>query len=128
VVSGACAALAPFALTVETVGCFGNPRRPRTLWVGVGAGAQEVCALHDALETPLLELGCYRKEDRKYTPHITLGRSRGDRPADRLAQELARRAGWQGGQVSIREVHVMGSELTRDGPIYTVLGRGRLGK
>src|SRR5947209_714090 len=45
-----------FPMTVETAGCFPNPRRPRILWVGVGEGAQEVVALHDALEPPLLEL------------------------------------------------------------------------
>ena len=30
-------------------------------------------ALHDALETPLLDLGCYSREERHYTPHITMG-------------------------------------------------------
>src|SRR2546428_8575207 len=44
-----------FALSIETAGCFPNPRRPRVLWVGVGAGAQEICAVHDALEEPLLD-------------------------------------------------------------------------
>jgi 2'-5' RNA ligase len=128
VISEGCSALSAFSLSVDAVGCFPNPRRPRTIWAGVGAGTQEVCALHDALERPLLDLGCYRREDRKYTPHITLGRVRSDRPTDRLAVALGKHAGWQGGQQTIREVHIMGSELTPDGPAYTVLGRGQLGK
>src|SRR5438105_674437 len=34
-----CTARQPlFPMTVERAGCFGNPRRPRTLWVGVGEG------------------------------------------------------------------------------------------
>src|SRR5205814_8718211 len=61
-----CKAQAPFTAAIQCVGCFPNPRRPRTLWVGVGQGAQELCALHDALEPPLLDLGCYRREERKY--------------------------------------------------------------
>jgi 2'-5' RNA ligase len=66
-----------FTLSIEGAGAFPNPRRPRILWVGVGRGVQEVCGVHDALETPLLKLGCYRREERKYTPHVTLGRIRG---------------------------------------------------
>jgi len=88
---------AAFPMTIERVGCFPNPRRPRIIWAGVGQGTQEICALHDALEEPLLELGCYRREDRKYAPHLTLGRVKSERPADKLAAALAQQAGWQGG-------------------------------
>src|SRR5207245_1299778 len=65
VVAETCANQPPFAMSVEGAGCFPNPRRPRTLWIGVGAGTQELVALHDALEPPLLDLGCYRREGRQ---------------------------------------------------------------
>jgi RNA 2',3'-cyclic 3'-phosphodiesterase len=117
---------ASFQLSIERVGCFPNARRPRILWIGVGEGTQELCALHDSLEPPLLALGCYRREERDYTPHITLGRVKGDRPADNLAAALAKHAGWQGGQTTVNEVLVMSSELTAQGPIYTVLSRAKL--
>ena len=119
--------LAPFVMSVEKAGCFPTPRRPRVLWVGVGEGTQPLVALHDALEPPLLDLGCYRREGRQYTPHITLGRVKSDRPTDQLAAALAKQAGWKGGEVTVREVLVMGSELTPKGPVYTVLSRARLG-
>ncbi len=119
--------LAPFPMSVQGAGCFGNPRRPRTLWVGVGAGTQELVALHDALEGPLLALGCYRREERQFTPHITLGRAKGDRPNEKLAAALAKQAGYRCGEQAVREVLVMGSELTPKGPVYTVMGRGKLG-
>src|SRR5207245_2186076 len=101
----------------ELAGCFPNPRRPRVLWIGVGAGTQELCALHDDLEPPLLDLGCYRREDRKYSPHITLGRVRSDRPADQLGIALDKQASWQGGQIDVGEIHGMSSELTPKGRI-----------
>ena len=116
-----------FQMRVERASCFGSPRRPRTLWAGVGDGAQILCALHDSLELPLLELGCYRREERQFTPHITLGRVKSDTPTDKLAAALAKNAGWQGGETHVREVLVMGSELTSYGPVYTVLSRGKLG-
>jgi RNA 2',3'-cyclic 3'-phosphodiesterase len=116
----------PFMLSVQGVSCFGNPRRPRTLWVGTNTGSSELCTLHDALEPPLLDLGCYRREERQFTPHITIGRVKIDRPNDTLAAALTKLSDWQAGQVQVREILVLSSELTSDGPIYTVLSRAKL--
>jgi 2'-5' RNA ligase len=117
----------PFAMTIEKVGCFPNPRRPRILWAGVGEGLQEVVALHDALEEPLLDMGCYRREERDYTPHLTLGRMKGDNVTFKLNELIAKKQGWIGGQSTIREVLVMSSNLTPNGPEYTVMARAKLG-
>jgi RNA 2',3'-cyclic 3'-phosphodiesterase len=125
-VEGAAAGIACYPLTVAGVGCFPNPRRPRILWAGVTTGAAETIALHDALEKPLLQLGCYRREERKFTPHITLGRIRGERSVHGLDKALAKQEAWHGGETTIAEVQVMSSELTRDGPRYTVLSRAAL--
>lgn len=118
--------LPSFTISVEGAGCFPNPRRPHVLWVGVGAGAQEVVALHDALEPPLLALGCYRREDRKYSPHVTLGRLRSQSAPPGFAEALAKRQSWKAGDVVVRDVHVMSSELTPQGPSYSVLSRAKL--
>lgn len=127
-VSKVTAELPAFSMTVEQVGCFPNPRRPRVLWIGIGEGTQELVKLHDALELPLLELGCYRREERQYTPHITLGRVKTEGPADRLAASLQSHAGWRGGRIHVADLRVMSSELTPQGPLYTVLSRAKLGE
>src|SRR5262249_24534710 len=121
-----CRPLAPFKMTVEKVGCFGNPRRPRTVWVGVGDGAEEVKALHAVLEEKLLALGYYRRQHRQFTAHLTPGRVKQDGSADGLAPLLQKKADWQGGPVEVREVLVMSSQLTPQGPIYTILSRASL--
>ncbi|HEV3203129.1 MAG TPA: RNA 2',3'-cyclic phosphodiesterase [Gemmataceae bacterium] len=115
-----------FPMTVATVGCFPNPHRPRIVWIGIGEGAQALCRIHDAMELPLLELG-YRREERRYTPHITLGRVKSDRPPDQFSSALAKKAGWQGGDITVTEILIMSSELTPQGPKYTILGRAPLG-
>jgi 2'-5' RNA ligase len=115
-----------FLLSMAGTGCFPNARRPRILWAGVGTGAADVAALHDALEPPLLQLGCYRREERRYTPHVTLGRIRGERPPDGLDKALVKQRDWHGGDTTVHEVHVMASELTPHGPKYTVLSRAKL--
>jgi 2'-5' RNA ligase len=93
----------------------------------VTEGAAELRALHADLEEGLLELGCYRREDREYTPHLTLGRLSHDDRAEDWGTILAQHADWQGGSTPVEEVLVMRSEMRKGGPEYTVLGRGRLG-
>jgi len=124
---GAVSAVPSFVISVEGAGCFPNPRRPRILWVGIGKGLPEVCEVHDAIETPLLDLGCYRREGRAYTPHVTLGRNRSEGPDDALVKALAKHKTWSAGETVVREVLVMSSELTSSGPLYTVMGRAKLG-
>jgi 2'-5' RNA ligase len=126
-VGTACASVPAFALSVQGVDSFGNPRRPRTLWAGIGTGREELIALHAAIETVLLELGCYRREERAYTPHITLGRVRGEVGVDRLAESMRKQENWIGGECEVDEVVVMSSELRSEGPVYSVLSRAALG-
>jgi 2'-5' RNA ligase len=116
----------PFAVTLAGAGAFPTPRRPRTLIVHVTEGGPELVALHDALEAPLLELGCYRREDRAYKPHLTLGRVKGQSAAEPLAVAVKQFEGWQGGQSHVEEVLVLSSELRFQGPEYAVLCRARL--
>jgi hypothetical protein len=40
---------------------------------------------------------------------------------------MAKQAGWKGGEIAVRDLLVMGSELTPKGPVYTVLSRAKLG-
>lgn len=122
----ACRDHAPFSLAVESLRCFGNPRRPRTVWVGVSEGKSQLCALHADLEAALLKLGCYRREERPFTPHITLGRVKKEMSSDDFAAALAEHADWKGGTVDVEEVLVLSSELRSDGPEYTVLSRAHL--
>jgi 2'-5' RNA ligase len=116
----------PFPVTLAGAGAFPTPRRPRTLIVHVTEGAAELVALHDAIEPPLLELGCYRREQRPFKPHLTLGRVKGQEAGDPLAAAVKQFEGWQGGQSHVDEVLVMSSELRHLGPEYTVLCRARL--
>lgn len=125
-VANICAEREVFPLSLETVGCFPNARRPRVVWAGVGVGSVELIALHDALEPPLLELGCYRREERAYTPHLTLGRVKSDRSPTALTAALSKQANWRGGETQVREIQVLSSELKPQGPVYTVLSRAKL--
>ncbi len=115
-----------FEIAVTGAGCFPNMRRPRVVWLGIGKGTEEVRALHDNLEKPLLELGCYRREERQFTPHITLGRVRGEKPTDELTAALTKKQDYEAGEAIIREVLVMSSDSSATGHFYTVMSRAPL--
>ena len=118
---------APFTFEIAGLGGFPNARRPKILWAGITDGVNELRALHADLEEGLLDLGCYRREEREYTPHLTLGRLTQEDRAEAWAPVLAKHAGWQGGASPVDEVLVMASEMRRTGPEYSVMGRAALG-
>ena len=115
-----------FPLRVSGVGAFPTPRRPKILWAGITEGAEELKCLYEKLEGKLFDLGCYRKEERGYTPHLTLGRAKSEADGFALASALPKLIDWDGGRTVVEEVLVFGSVLQKGGPEHTVLGRGEL--
>jgi 2'-5' RNA ligase len=63
----------PFDASFDAVGGFPNLRRPRVLWIGIGAGAEPMSALARALSLALEPLG-FPPEDRRFEGHLTLAR------------------------------------------------------
>lgn len=126
VVQSQCAKVAPFSLSHHGVGAFPNTRRPKILWTGITDGLDELVNLHTLLEEPLLELGCYRREARPYSPHLTLGRVTKEDAAETWGPILTKYSEWDGGTTIAKEVLVMSSELRREGPFYSVMGRAPL--
>lgn len=116
----------PFRLGVSGLGAFPTPRRPKILWAGITEGAEDLKRLFARLEQPLSDLGVYRKEDRPYTPHLTLGRAKDEAAGQALAPMLVTHRDWDGGQTDVEEVVVYSSLLGRNGPEYAVVGRGSL--
>jgi len=76
----------PFELELKDLGWFPNERSPRVLWVGI----RREKALRDlAQETEecLFTLGI-AKEDRPFTPHLTLARVKSPVPLDGLRAKV----------------------------------------
>jgi 2'-5' RNA ligase len=72
----------PFSLTVGGLGFFPNARAPRTFWAGIGENA-ELRTLAADTEEAVAALGI-AKEQRPYSPHLTLARIPSPMPLDRL--------------------------------------------
>ena len=72
----------PFEVEVKELGWFPHDRAPRVLWVGIQGGA-ELTELASQTEEQLLALGI-KKEDRQFSPHLTVGRMKRPRLRTRV--------------------------------------------
>jgi len=77
----------PFDIHLRDLGWFPNERAPRVLWAGVHACA-ELLELIRQTEDRLVALGI-RKEERPFSPHLTLARIKHPVPLARLRQRVA---------------------------------------
>jgi 2'-5' RNA ligase len=84
-------------------------------------------ALHDAIDAGLSKLG-FRSEQRRFRPHLTLGRVRGGDRTEiaALAASLEAQREYIGGITDVSEVVVFSSELGRDGSVYEPLSHAPL--
>jgi RNA 2',3'-cyclic 3'-phosphodiesterase len=76
----------PFEAEVKELGWFPNERSSRILWAGVHGGDPLLELAHDT-DKCLAKLGI-PKEDRRFTPHLTLARMKNPVPLRRLQQRI----------------------------------------
>ena len=122
----AAAAHRRFDCHCRKLGAFPRDDRPRTIWVGVDAEQDELLSLHRSVDQALSQLG-FRQDARRFHPHITIGRVRGGHDCPILASAISSCKDAELGSSPVDEITVYSSELTRQGPIYTVLAKARLG-
>ena len=116
---------ASFWTDLRGFGAFPTVRRPRIIWLGVGANPELRCLKQD-LEWGLCDLG-FDAETRAFHPHVTLGRADDSggagafRGLDGLLAALRFTA-----DLRVHTVDLMRSHLSRQGATYSVLASARL--
>ena len=115
---------AAFKLSVSGVGFFPNIKAPRVLWVGVSSQAVERLAAD--VDKPMSELG-FPPDRRKFTPHLTLARSRGKGHMNpKLVQAAGRFRDSDFGEFTADRFHLYESRLDPSGAVYKKLDDYRL--
>lgn len=116
-----CETFAPFALSLKGCGVFPNQRRPNVLWIGLDGDVYRMSTFRDELQDVLSPLGI-KKEKRKFSPHLTLGRfRRGVIPGTDLENLLSKHTDLKSLECVLSELSLFRSELKPTGPIYSVL-------
>ncbi|PYN90742.1 MAG: RNA 2',3'-cyclic phosphodiesterase [Candidatus Rokuibacteriota bacterium] len=117
----------PFTARIRGLGAFPSAGRPRVAWAGVTEGASEMIDLARRIDAALAGLG-FPRDERPFSPHVTLGRVRrpGRNPA--LTDALGSATAHEFGQMRVLSVSLMRSELGPRGARYTALATVSLGR
>ncbi|MHB1294949.1 MAG: RNA 2',3'-cyclic phosphodiesterase [Anaerolineae bacterium] len=119
-------AVAPFgalALRLSDPGCFPNLRRPRIVWLGLREPSGALMRLQAVLERELEHEG-FPREERAFTPHLTIGRVQPSaRPGELQALAAAVESYRLEEDVAMRAdaLYVLQSDLRPSGAVYTEL-------
>jgi len=115
----------PFEVVAQGVGAFPRLERPRTLWLGVSQGGEQLAELADRIDAALAPLR-FKPEGRRYTPHLTLGRVRGRHHLAELSEALSEHADFHAGTVLVDEIVIFSSQLQPGGSVHEPLAHFEL--
>jgi RNA 2',3'-cyclic 3'-phosphodiesterase len=127
----------PFQLRFSGTGFFPAPRAARVFWIGIEA-SEALSHLARIIDQPLAKIGI-AKDDRAFSPHLTLARARGgsgapgqrkddkpNRQFAKLQEFLATHPAPDFGTMTAREFFLYRSQLSSQGSQYTKLARCEL--
>lgn len=111
---------APFMLAAKGVGVFPNIKRARVIWIGVEGQVTELIDLQQDLTSRLTTIG-FPPERRRFSGHLTIGRTKGAIGASRLMKALDNIRSFTSKSFPIERIIIYSSELQPSGPVYSAL-------
>ncbi len=116
----------PLNMTLSGLGLFRNTRDPRVIWIGVedNPALQE---LQSGIADILVGFG-YRKENRPFKPHLTIGRPKTIHDRQQLREEMEKYKSKFLQESIIQEVVFYESILKERGAEYRVIETFRLNR
>ena len=109
----------PVKIQVRGLGWFPNPHSPRVFWAGVSA-SPSLKQLAEATDAATVAVGA-QKEDRPFSPHLTLARIKQPAPLDGLRRAIAELESVDFGSFAAECFYLYLSEPGPSGSIYTPL-------
>jgi RNA 2',3'-cyclic 3'-phosphodiesterase len=118
----------PFEFSVGDLGAFPSVRRPRVIWVDVKA-PPDLLALQRGIDNETARLG-YAREERPFSPHLTLGRISRNASSDevrQISEVLSNVKVGYVGTAKVSAVFLYRSDLHPSGAIYSAIHSASLG-
>ena len=109
-----------FELTVQGAGVFPGRSRPRVVWVDVQEPSGTLAKLWGLVEEVTGSMG-WKRERRGFSPHITLGRVKGNINLRQLADRVDALEGRHWGSQESRQLTLFRSHLSPGGVRYEVV-------
>ncbi len=108
------------SLTISGTGVFPKKQRPRILWLGANGEIDRLAALASDINQALDPLGI-PAEERKFSPHITIGRIRYPQKVTPDVTTFLN-SEYEPIPFTIEKLSLFQSDLVPGGPIYSILG------
>ncbi|MCL5036990.1 MAG: RNA 2',3'-cyclic phosphodiesterase [Chloroflexi bacterium] len=109
----------PFTLEFENTGAFPSISRPSVIWFGV-KNKPELIRLQQEVDKRLEKIG-FPREDRKFKPHLTLGRLKDPKSPGSLPGLIGEACDYPGISQEIGSFALMQSNIMPGGARYTCL-------
>jgi 2'-5' RNA ligase len=116
-----CAGFGEFDFVLSGAGVFKSFTDPRVLWVGISK-ADRLSSLYEIIGKGLGEAG-FETEERKFRPHMTIGRIKSISDHAELRSAIEKYKGIEFQTVRVKEVILYESILQKTGPLYIPLGK-----
>jgi len=116
----------PFTIQFHGTGAFPNLNHMKVVWIGV-RGIEEMRSIADHLNDELADFG-FKKERRKFSPHLTIGRVKGGRNKDRLAEVINEWRDEDFGDLDVQNIRLKKSVLSPQGPTYSTVHKTSIGE
>ncbi len=111
--------VSPFTIKLIGLGVFPNMNYMRVLWIGT-ENAEKLGVIAERLENELSTLG-FKKEKRKFSPHVTVGRVKSIRNKGVLQNFLNENKKTDFGGSDVKCIKLKKSILTPKGPDYSTV-------
>jgi len=117
----ACAGDCPsVTLSAKGIGVFPSVSRPRVIWAGLSGQVSMLANLQDALEKKLEKTG-FKKEERPFKGHLTIGRINDRVNSEKLIEAMRKHKDFNTDAFEAGEIILFKSDLLPAGPVYTEL-------
>lgn len=109
----------PFEVRLKRVGAFPSASRARVVWVGM-EGAAPIVGMAARLDDALSSLG-FEREQRSFSPHVTIGRMKGSRGAEDVRRVIQQNQDKDFGEYGFSALRLKKSVLGPKGPTYSTV-------
>ena len=110
----------PLTLSAKGIGVFPSVARPRVIWAGFSGQISLLLSFQDALEKRLEESG-FKKEERPFKGHLTIGRFKDRVNSERLIEAIRKHKDFNTDLFIAGEIILFKSDRLPAGPVYTGL-------
>lgn len=121
-----CSHYNPFNLEIKGVGMFPYIKSPRVLWVGIESN-DVLKTLQEEIDNGMASIG-FEREDKKFTPHLTLGRFRSSTGKEGLMEIIKLHEKDSFGIINVKSISLIRSDLNPEGARYSKIAEVSLEK